>query len=258
MIDSHCHLAGAEFDADLPAVIQRARDAGLIGSLVILSAGDEAEYARAARVRQLWPEVSFAVGIHPHQAGAHGASLDAAIATVDAGVAAHAACGLGEMGLDFHYDFAPRDVQEAVFRRQLELARERGLPIVIHTREATDETFRILRAHGAGIRTVFHCFTGGSEMAAAALDLGAWLSFAGIVTFPKARELREVARTVPLDRLLVETDSPYLAPVPHRGRRNEPAFVARVVEEIAAIRGEPAERIAERTTANFRVVFARP
>ena len=257
MIDSHCHLAGEEFAADLDAVVERARSAGLAGAMVILSSGDGAELERAGRVRAAWPEVRFSVGIHPHQAGQHGDDLDAAMARLDAELDAHDAVALGEIGLDYHYDFSPRPIQQEVFRRQLELAGKRDLPVIIHTREATDDTFQTLRDHAAGLRVVFHCFTGGMEMARAALDLGAWLSFAGIVTFPKAGDLRDVARMVPPDRFLVETDSPYLAPVPFRGKRNEPAFVAKVVESLAAVRGTTVEEIAGQSTANFHAVISR-
>jgi len=257
MIDSHCHLAGEEFAGDLNDVVARARSAGLAGAMVILSSGDGAELERAARVRAAWPEARFSVGIHPHQAGQHGDDLDAAMARLDAELDAHGAVALGEIGLDYHYDFSPRPIQQEVFRRQLELAGKRDLPVIIHTREATDDTFQTLRDHAAGRRVVFHCFTGGLEMARAALDLGAWLSFAGIVTFPKAGDLRDVARMVPPDRFLVETDSPYLAPVPFRGKRNEPAFVAKVVESLATVRGTSAEEIAGQSTANFHAVIGR-
>jgi len=255
MIDSHCHLAGEEFAADLDAVVGRARAAGLTGAMVILSSGDGGEAERAVSVRAAWPEARFSVGIHPHQAGQHGDDLDAAIARLDAELDAHAAVALGEIGLDYHYDFSPRPIQQEVFRRQLELAGKRGLPVVIHTREATEDTFLTLRDHAGGLRVVFHCFTGGVEMARAALDIGAWLSFAGIVTFPKAGELRDVARMVPADRFLVETDSPYLAPVPFRGKRNEPAFVATVVEGLAAVRGAAVDEIAAQSAANFHAVI---
>jgi TatD DNase family protein len=257
MIDSHCHLAGEEFAADLDGVVTRARAAGVAGAMVILSSGDSAEAERAAKVRAAWPEARFSVGIHPHQAGQHGDDIDAAMARLDAELDTHAAVALGEIGLDYHYDFSPRPIQQEVFRRQLELAGRRGLPVVIHTREATEDTFRTLRDHAAGLRIVFHCFTGGMEMARAALDIGAWLSFAGIVTFPKAGELRDVARMIPADKFLVETDSPYLAPVPFRGKRNEPAFVAKVVEGLAAVRGVPVDEIAGQSTANFHAVIAR-
>jgi TatD DNase family protein len=255
MVDTHCHLAGEEFVADLPEVVDRARAAGLTGALVILSAGDAGEGDRAARVAGLWPAVRFAVGIHPHHAGRDAADLDLAIAALDGELTARRAAALGEIGLDYHYDFSPREVQQEVFRRQLRLAQVRGLPVVLHTREATEDLFRILGEEGAGLRLVFHCFTGTAEMAARALELDAWLSFAGIVTFPRAADLRHVARQVPADRLLVETDAPYLAPVPHRGRRNEPALVARVVEALADLRGVRAPDLARQTTANFEAVM---
>jgi TatD DNase family protein len=254
MIDSHCHLAGEEFAADLDAVVERAGAAGVTGAMVILSAGDAAEAERAATVRAAWPGVRFSVGIHPHQAGQHGDDVDAAIARLDAELRTHEAVALGEIGLDYHYDFSPRPIQQEIFRRQLALAEQRRLPVIIHTREATDDTFQTLRDHGTNVRVVFHCFTGGMDMARAALDMGAWLSFAGIVTFPKAGELRDVARMVPADRFLVETDSPYLAPVPFRGKRNEPAFVAKVVEGLAAVRGAAATEIAAQSAANFLAV----
>jgi TatD DNase family protein len=165
--------------------------------------------------------------------------------------------GLGEIGLDYHYDFSPRDAQQAVFRSQIALARERRLPIVIHTREAEDDTFRILEEeHAADVPVVFHCFTGDRDMARRTLDAGYDLSLAGIVTFPRALELQEVARLVPLDRLLIETDSPFLAPVPHRGKRNEPAHVVRVAEVIAGLKGIRPDALAESTSANFVRIFA--
>ena len=257
MIDSHCHLAGEEFAADLDDVVSRARQAGVFGALVILAAGDDGEGERARAVKAAWDGVRFAVGIHPHQAAEHAGDLDAAMRRLEADLTTHGAVALGEIGLDYHYDFSPRDIQQEVFRRQLGLARTRDLPVIIHTREATDETFRLLSEEGAGLRVVFHCFTGGIEMAATALDMGAVLSFAGIVTFPKAAELRQVAQMVPEDRFLVETDSPYLAPVPFRGKRNEPAFVAHVVEALATLRGRPAATIARESTATFSRVFRR-
>jgi len=238
-------------------VVGRARAAGLTGAMVILSSGDDAEGERAGRVAAAWPEVRFSVGIHPHQAGQQADRLDAAIERLEADLTGHSAVALGEIGLDYHYDFSPRDVQQAVFRRQLRIASQRSLPVVIHTREATEDTFNILREEGAGVRVLFHCFTGGVEMAGTALEMGAWLSFAGIVTFPKADELREVAKMVPADRFLVETDSPYLAPVPFRGKRNEPAFVAKVVERLAEVRGVAAAAIAAQSVANFQALTGR-
>jgi TatD DNase family protein len=195
--------------------------------------------------------------VHPHAAGKFaGNPADAAARVNEVMDAQPLTRGLGEIGLDYHYDFAPRDVQRQVFREQIRLARRRTLPIVIHTREAAEDTFRILAEENAGdIGGVFHCFTGDRAMAQRALDIGFHLSLAGIVTFPRALELKEVARIVPLDRLLIETDSPYLAPVPFRGKRNEPAHVALVAETVAALRGDTPDRIRAATTGTFRRIF---
>ena len=222
---------------------------------MILSAGNTAEAERARRVKDAWPDIRFSVGIHPHEARAHAADVEAGVALVDAALAENRAVAIGEIGLDYHYDFSPRAVQQEVFRRQLGLARDRQLPIIIHTREATDDTFAILREENPAVPVVFHCFTGSIDMARTALDIGAFLSFAGIVTFPKATELREVAKMVPDDRFLIETDAPYLAPIPHRGKRNEPAWVARVAEMLAEIRVTTAARVAELTTRNCATLF---
>jgi TatD DNase family protein len=257
MIDSHCHIAGQEFAGDLEAVVTRARAAGLQGALTILAADDDSELRQAAAVQALWPEVRFSIGVHPHAAGKFAAAPEAAAQAVEAAIAAQpAARAVGEIGLDYHYDFAPRDAQQAVFRAQIALARGRRLPIVIHTREAEDDTFQILADERAGdVPVVFHCFTGNTAAARRVLDAGYHLSLAGIVTFPRAVELKEVAAFVPLDRLLIETDSPYLAPVPHRGKRNEPAHVAVVAEAVAALRGDAPGRIREATAATFRRIF---
>src|SRR5918992_492686 len=247
MIDSHCHLAGEEFAADLSDVIARASAAGVSGALVIVGAEDEAEYRRAAAVTSAWPDVRLSIGVHPHTAGQFAENPAAAAALVEARLASTpAARAIGEIGLDYHYDFAPRDVQQAVFREQIRLARQKNLPIVIHTREAEEDTFRILSDAPMGERRgVFHCFTGDRAMARRALDAGFHISLAGIVTFPRATELHEVAKMVPIDRLLIETDSPFLAPVPHRGTRNEPARVVHVAERIAELRGADAATVAD-------------
>jgi TatD DNase family protein len=257
VIDSHCHLADEAFAEDLEAVVGRARDAGLERALVILAAGDAAEAARAARVSALWPEVRFAVGVHPHQAHEYADRVDAVAQTVGRQIdATPESCAVGEIGLDYHYDFSPRDVQQAVFRAQIRLAGERHLPVVIHTREADDDTLAALREEGrAGLRGVLHCFTGTPDLAAAGLQLGLYVSFAGIVTFPRAQALRDTARGVPLDRVLVETDSPFLAPVPHRGTRNEPARVRHIVEALAAEYGTTPAEVARRTAENFHALF---
>jgi TatD DNase family protein len=255
MIDSHCHIAGQEFEADLADVVRRAVDAGVTSALCVLSAGDRAEAARAARLRDAWPGVRFAVGVHPHNAGHFAGKVDEAVALVRAESTRNGACAIGEVGLDYHYDFSPRDVQQEIFRAQIGLARELGLPIVIHTREATEDTFRILDEAAGDVRGVFHCFTGDTAMARSALGIGFYVSFAGIVTFPKAAGLRKAAALVPDERLLAETDAPYLAPVPFRGKRNEPAHVARVVEALAEARGVTVPHAAEATRRAFHALF---
>jgi TatD DNase family protein len=195
--------------------------------------------------------------VHPHQARAFAVDPEDGIRTTRAAIEDEPmARAIGEIGLDYHYDFSPRELQRAVFRGQLQLARQLKLPIVIHTREAEDDTFAILAEERAGdIGGVFHCFTGDRAMATRALDAGFHVSLAGIVTFPRALELKEVARLVPIDRLLVETDSPYLAPVPHRGKRNEPAHVVRVAEVVAELRGTSVAEIGEATSKNFARLF---
>jgi TatD DNase family protein len=257
VIDSHCHLADEAFANDLDEVVARAKDAGLERALVILAAGNGQEAAQAARVEQLWPAVRFAIGVHPHAAHAFADNPDRAADMVRAQCAATpSARAIGETGLDYHYDFSPRDVQQRVFRAQVRLARELGRPVVVHTREADEDTMAILREDGGGaVEGVLHCFTGNAALRDAAIDLGFHISLAGIVTFPKADGLRDTARSVPLDRLLVETDSPFLAPAPHRGRRNEPAHVARVVDALAALRQIDAGELVRRTTANFHTLF---
>jgi TatD DNase family protein len=257
LVDSHCHLADPAFRDDLTEVVARAKDAGLERALVILEAGNLDEAAQAVRVEALWPEVRTSIGVHPHiahtYAGDPARVVDVVGAQLDATPSARA---VGEIGLDYHYDFSPRPVQQAVFRAQVRIARERRLPVVIHTREADDDTIAILREEGGGdLRGVLHCFTGGPALARAGLDLGFYISLAGIVTFPKAASLRETAALVPLDRLLTETDSPFLAPVPHRGKRNEPAYVAQVVAALAADRRVAPADLAARTRENFHALF---
>jgi TatD DNase family protein len=257
MIDSHCHLAGPEFAEDLNEVVHRAIGAGLTGALVILAADDEAEFRQAHDVALAWPVVRFSIGIHPHAAGKYSDNPVDAAKRVEEGLAGESeARAIGEIGLDYHYDFAPRDVQQQVFREQIRLARQKHLPLVIHTREADDDTFRILREESAQeVGGVFHCFTGDRDMARRALDIGFHISLAGIVTFPRALELKEVAKMVPIDRLLIETDSPFLAPVPHRGKRNEPANVLRVAETVATLRGSEPAAIGEAALRNFERLF---
>ena len=257
MIDSHCHIAGPEFVEDLDVVIERARSARLSHALVILAADDETEIAQGGKVAQTWNAVRFSIGVHPHAAGKFEENpVDAANASDTVIANQPLTRGLGEIGLDYHYDFAPREVQQQVFREQIRLAKRRRLPIVIHTREAEEDTFRILHEEKASdIGGVFHCFTGDQAMAQRVLDIGFHISLAGIVTFPRAFALKEVARLVPLDRLLIETDSPFLAPVPHRGQRNEPANVVHVAETIGELRGAAAAEIGAAARANFERLF---
>jgi TatD DNase family protein len=257
VIDSHCHLADETFATDLGEVVTRAREAGLERALVILEGGNAKEAEQARQVEALWPDVRFSIGVHPHQAHQFATNPeDAAAAVRDQFAATAGARAIGEIGLDYHYDYSPRDVQHAVFRAQIRLARELQRPVVIHTREADEDTIAILKEEGGGeVQGVLHCFTGTAALCDAGLALGFYVSLAGIVTFPKAAELRETVRRVPLDRLLVETDSPFLAPVPYRGKRNEPAYVVRVVETLAGLHQIPAEDLARRTTANFHTLF---
>jgi TatD DNase family protein len=256
MIDSHCHLADETFAADLDDVVRRAQDAGIERVLVILEAGNEKEAAQASRLEQLWPEVRCSIGVHPHQA--HQFADDpgrAATAVREQFAAMPSARAVGEIGLDYHYDYSPRDVQHAVFRAQLRVALELDRPVVIHTREADDDTIAILREAGPRLRGVLHCFTGTPALRDAGLALGFYISVAGILTFPKAADLRETVSRVPLDRLLTETDSPFLAPVPYRGKRNEPAYVARVVETLAEMHQVPVADLGRQTASNFHTLF---
>lgn len=250
LVDSHCHLADEQFAGDLSEVIDRARAAGLTAALCILSADEADELARSAAVKREWAAIQFAAAVHPHHAGLF---ADAPSRAADVAAAALDQCrgvALGEIGLDYHYDFAPKATQREVFAAQVALAVERNLPVIIHTREATDDTIAVLREASPAVRGVIHCFSGTRADARLALDLGFYISLSGIVTFPKATELREVAAFVPSDRLLVETDAPYLAPMPYRGRRNEPAWVTETVTVVAASRGVTPETLLSTVAAN--------
>jgi TatD DNase family protein len=257
VIDSHCHLADETFAADLDAVVARAKHAGLERVMVVLEGGNTKEAAQAARLEDIWPETRFAVGVHPHQAHQFADEPGrSAMVVREQFESTASARAIGEIGLDYHYDFSPRDVQQAVFRAQVRVARDHGHPVVIHTREADEDTVAILREEGRGeLRGVLHCFTGTPALARAALDLGFYISLAGIITFPKAGDLRSTAQAIPIDRLLAETDSPFLAPVPYRGKRNEPAHVANVVAALAALFHIDATEMARRTSANFSALF---
>jgi TatD DNase family protein len=254
LIDSHCHIDMPQFDDDRDAVLARAREAGITGMLVVGGVDEEGGHRRALRIAaELGLPVS--AGIHPHEARlASEETYDELRALAREGKIV----ALGELGLDFHYDHSPRDVQREVFRRQVRLAVEVGLPVIVHTREADAETADLLEREGAGqVGGVIHCFTGGEELARRALALGFYISFSGIVAFPRSEVIQEVARTAPEDRILVETDSPFLAPPPYRGKRNEPAFVVEVARTVARLRGVPLEAVGRAAEANFRRLFAR-
>ncbi len=257
MIDSHCHLADAAYADDLEEVVRRAHEVGVSAGLCVLASGDTEEADRGRRVAALWPGIRFAAGVHPHQAREFaGRESEVAPAVKAAVFGPPGASAIGEIGLDYHYDLSPRDVQREVFRSQVRLAREVGLPVVIHTREADDDTVAIIREEGGGeVGGVFHCFSGTARLADEALALGFLLSFSGMITFPGAASIRAVAARVPAGRLLVETDCPYLAPVPLRGRRNEPAFVVRTAETLAGLRHMTLPELDAAVTANFARVF---
>jgi TatD DNase family protein len=255
MVDSHCHLDDTRFDADRDALIDRALAAG-IDTMVSIGTGDgPPDIEVAVRVAERYECVRATVGVHPHDASK---ATPETYRELEALLKHPKVVGLGECGLDYHYMHSPREVQIAVFREQIELAKSTCAPLIIHTREAWDETLSILDEHWApaGLPGVMHCFSGGVREADLCLRMGFLISFAGVVTFPKAIELHEAAKIVPDDMLLIETDAPYLAPVPHRGKRNEPAFVAETAKRLAVLRGTPPERIAEVTTANWHRVFA--
>ena len=245
-IDNHCHLAPDTADE----VIAEARQAG-VQRLVVVGT-TPADSAAASSLAARRPEVFATAGVHPHEA-AHGGLLE-----VEALLARPEVVAVGECGLDHHYDHSPPDVQRDVFVAQIALAHRYDVALVIHTREAWDETFELLEAEGVPERTVFHCFTGGPVEARRALDLGAHLSFSGIVTFPSAPELREAARLCPMDRVLVETDSPSLSPVPHRGKPNRPANVTVVGAVVAEQKGLPTAEVAEATWRNAEALYGLP
>ncbi|WP_077355484.1 TatD family hydrolase [Brevundimonas sp. LM2] len=254
LIDSHVNLHAAQFDEDREAVIDRARAAG-VGMMVEISdslSTFEATHALAVAHPDIW----CSVGAHPHEARHH---LDMTAADLIERAGRPRVVGIGECGLDFHYDLSPRDQQEAVFRTHVAAARRTGLPLVVHTREADDRMAAILREEqGEGpFKFLMHCYTSGAELAEQATKMGAWFSISGIATFKAAEDVRAVIRAMPADRIIVETDCPYLAPVPHRGRRNEPAYVGHVLQALADIRGWSLEAAEARTTDAFFALFDR-
>jgi TatD DNase family protein len=247
--DTHCHLDDERIPGGAEGAVVAARDAGVTGFIVVGT--DAAHSAAALALAAGHDDVWATVGLHPHDA------VNGAESVVDL-LDAPKVVAVGECGLDYHYDHSPRPVQREAFSAQIALAHERDLALVIHTREAWDDTFDLLAAGGVPARTIFHCFTGGTAEARRALDLGAYLSFSGIVTFKTADDIREAAALCPADRLLVETDAPFLAPVPHRGQVNQPAYLAFVGSTLAAVRGVRVASVEDGTRANAWVAFRLP
>jgi TatD DNase family protein len=250
LIDSHAHLDFEQFDSDREQVLQRARDSGVER---IITVGTDLESSVAAlQLAQRFDALVAAAGVHPHSAGAFD---DGDWPQLAALWAAREVCAVGETGLDYHYDHSPRPRQRELFARHLEASGDVGLPLIIHVREAYDDAFAAIADSGLPSGGVLHCFTGGVAEAEKALELGLYVSFSGIATFPKAETIREAAQRVPADRLLVETDAPYLAPVPKRGKRNEPSFVVHTAQRVAEARGESYDALCAQTRENTRRLF---
>lgn len=254
LIDSHCHLEYKGLVEDQAGVLERARAAGVTGFLSISTRQREWDQVIATAERH--SDVWASVGIHPHEADGH---ADLGEAALLAATAHHKVIAIGETGLDYYYDHSDRDMQKALFRRHISVSRQTGLPLIIHTRDAEDDTAAILteEMEQGAFPALIHCFTASADFAAKMLDLGLTISLSGIVTFKNAKDLQEIAAGLPEDRLLVETDAPFLAPVPHRGRPCEPAFTADTARFVAALRGVTPEHLAEATTANFRRLFGK-
>jgi TatD DNase family protein len=248
LTDSHCHLDHEQFQGDREAVIERARAAGVECMMAIGTGDGPPDLEAGIRLADRYPFIYATVAVHPHEASK---ATDETFLRLRELAAHPKVLAIGEMGLDYHYDFSPRDVQREVFERQLDVAAEARKPIVIHTREAWADTLEVLRSRWRG-EGIMHCFTGDEAQAREALDLGFHLSFGGVLTFPKAETVRQAARIAPDDRILIETDCPFLAPVPRRGKRNEPAFIVETLTRLAEVRGCAAEAVAEKTTSNFR------
>jgi TatD DNase family protein len=253
-IDSHAHLGSPDFDQDRTAILERAKLAQVERILAIGSGTETAALDEAIKLAEEFSYLDASVGIHPHEAKlATSEDFDRLkkLATHPKVVA------WGEIGLDFHYDHSPREVQRTVFIQQLVLAQEAHLPIIIHTREAEAETLQILKQYWSrsGLGGILHCFSGTLEMAEECIKMGFMVSFSGMLTFPKAQDIRDVAKKIPLERLLIETDSPFLAPVPYRGRRNEPAYVVETARSLAQLRTLSPEAVGEITGGNYRQFF---
>jgi TatD DNase family protein len=254
LVDSHCHLDFPDFASEVDAVVARARAAG-IGRIVTISTRVK-KHAQVLAIAEKFQDVFCSVGTHPHNA-AEEPEIDSKMLVT---LSKHPKIvAIGEAGLDYHYDNSPRDAQAASFRQHIAAARETGLPLVIHSRDCDADMAQILREEsGKGaFPAVLHCFTGGRDLAFTAIELGHYVSFTGILTFKRSDDLRAIAAALPGDRILVETDAPYLAPLPHRGKRNEPAYVAETAKVLAETRGVPADEIARQTTENFFQLFSK-
>jgi TatD DNase family protein len=250
LVDTHCHLDDARFTGDRDAVIERARVAGVEFIMTIGTGSGPPDVEVAIRLAEQYQRVYATVGVHPHDASKCESDTLARIAEL---LDHPKVLALGEIGLDYHYNNSPPELQRDVFAAQLQLASRAQVPVVIHTREAWDDAFELLEGNWTGKASgIMHCFSGGPREAERCLALGFYLSFAGIVTYPKAVEIREAVLLTPLDRLLVETDAPYLAPVPHRGKRNEPAFVVETTRKIADLRGLEMGKLAAQTAENWQ------
>ena len=253
MVDSHAHIQGAEFAADLDSVLARAREAGVEKIIVVGGAGEISSNNAAVDLARRIPGLFATVGMHPHDAKDVGQEELHKLRKLADNPEVVA---VGETGLDFFYDHSPRDIQTRVFCQFIEIARQTGLPLVVHDRDAHKEIGDLLRSEGHGdLKGVIHCFTGDFEAAKKFLDLGFFLSFSGIITFKNADPLREVLKKIPLDRVLIETDSPFLAPAPHRGKRNEPAFVLQVAAAAAGVWGVSLDAVAQATSDNVHRLF---
>ncbi|MBD2841774.1 TatD family hydrolase [Erythrobacter rubeus] len=252
LVDSHCHLEYKGLVEDQQGVLSRAREAG-VGAFLNIST-KQTEWAQVVATAEREADVFASVGIHPHEADKH---EDLGRATLFAATENPKVIGIGETGLDYYYEHSDRDTQAKLFRMHIDVARETGLPVIIHTRDAEDDTFEILseEMEKGAFPALIHCFTASAEFGRKVLDLGLTISLSGIVTFKNAKDLQEAAKLVPGGRLLVETDSPFLAPVPHRGRPCEPAYVADTAKFVAQLRGEHPEALAEQTTENFARLF---
>ncbi len=256
MIDSHCHLDSERFHDDQEAVIERAFAAGIERMMTIGTGDGPPDIEGAVRIADRYEKIYATVGVHPHDASKYDDGVGKRLAEL---LKHPKVLALGEIGLDYFYDHSPREIQQAAFAEQMRIAADARMPIVIHTRDAWDDTFAMIEKHWkpTGLGGIMHCFSGGPTEAQRSLDLGFHLSFSGIVTFPKSIDIQAAAYLCPEDRLLIETDAPFLAPAPHRGKRNEPAFVAHTAAKVAELRGVPVDEIARVTSTNFLRLTAR-